>query len=107
MTLIEKITEYRKVVFPTNDAVHEASDTLMDFVVSDSATMMAMVGPNRVVMWGERGLAFERRVLYLSPGALTILERFVALPAAETISPTDLPAHRTMLLGDASDWELA
>ena len=106
MALIEKITEYRRVVFPTNDALHEASDALMDFVLRELATMMTMVGPNRVVMWRERGLAFERRVLYLSPGALAILETLVSLPAAETVSPTDLPTSRTMLLGDASDWEL-
>ena len=103
MALIEKITEYHEVVFANAEASRDASSKLMDFVNSSPATLVTMVGPRRVVMW-EQSSDFDNRVLYLSPGALSILSRLVPLPPSSTVGPSQLPPTRAMLLGDASDW---
>lgn len=63
MALIEKMTEYHKVVFPSDEAAQHASDALMNFVTANVATMMTMVGPKRVVMWEEEAGPFNRRCI--------------------------------------------
>jgi hypothetical protein len=103
VALIERIDRYHRVIFPTAEAAQHASQMLMDFVTATPTTIATMVGPQRVVMWDE-SVSFDSKTLYLSPGALTILSRLVPLPDATVVAPSDLPANRAMLLGDASDW---
>ena len=76
----------------------------MKFVETSIEAMQTMVGPKRVVMWEEVGP--DKKVLYLSAGAVSILEGLVTtVPNPQQVSPTDLPSTRVMMLGDASDWD--
>jgi hypothetical protein len=53
--LIEKMTEYYRVPFPTVEAARQASDALMNLATANAAAVITMVGPKRVVMWEEEG----------------------------------------------------
>jgi hypothetical protein len=74
-------------------------------VQRDASSLMLMAGPDRVILWAD-SINFDSRVLYLSPGALTLMQALVTgLPEPLEVTATDLPFERAMTLGDASDWE--
>lgn len=82
-----------------------ASDALMNFVTANAATLMTMVGPQRVVMWEEQ-TGIDNKVLYLSAGAVSVLNGLhVRLPNPRKVAPSALPEGRVMMLGDATDWD--
>ena len=103
--MIEKMTHYYKLTFPTGDGAQLASNALMSFITDDPTNVLTMVGPNRIVMWEEGVMGPRLRTLYVSAGGLSVLRRLgVQVPEPEKIAAADLPADRALMLGDASDW---
>jgi hypothetical protein len=100
---VTPITEYHRVTFKDAKTAQAASAAMMNYATSPAA-LLQLTGPNRIVMW-EESAAIDIKTIYLSPGAIAILKKKIALPAAETVPPTSLPQSRVLMVGDDSDWD--
>jgi hypothetical protein len=102
---IQKIPRYQKLEFSTDEAGQAAESALMKFFDDSPGAVLAMVGPQRVVMWAES--VGSSKTLYLSPSGLALMQKIAGprLPTATDIDAADLPDSRALMLGDDRDWD--
>ena len=103
--MIQAISKYHKVVFASPDEAQAACAALMNVVNEGLPGTPTVIGGERVVFWEEGLLGLRLQTLYLSPGALAVLHGVMSVPASEIVSPADLPKNRTLLAGEARDWD--
>jgi hypothetical protein len=108
--MIEKMSAYHKLVFGSSDGAGRASDALMKWASRKDGVLAiahaAASAHHRIVMWeGTQGIV-DTDTLYVSEGALNVLQRLQpGLPAGEVISAADLPDDRRLMIGDDRDWQ--
>jgi hypothetical protein len=102
LIMVEPITEYYLIEFPTPDLAEEVAGTIADCCLAHGL-VVGNESPLRPVIWSGSPLA-ATGALYLSVGAVNVARVLgLALTPARRVAIEELPLHRTLLLGEARE----
>lgn len=103
--MFEPVPDYFQLEFDTPVDAQAAARALLTDVTASPPPDLPDMGANRVVMWAGSPEA-TNRVLFLSPLALATLRCLVEhLPPEDIVPASALPSGRSLLCGEARDWD--
>lgn len=96
----EKIASYGVLDFESGEKAMEVATKLMDFVSKPEGHHF-LAGANRAVVW------IDGKQLFVSDGAISAAAIIgLTLNPSARIAPDQLPASRSLMVGDARDWDI-
>lgn len=105
--MIEPIQNYSVVDFAGLSELADFHFQLLNIIGSREG-FKYMVGPPRAVIWSESvALGSKHNRLYMSDGAVQAARAAgLVFDVTSQIGKDDLPANRSLLIGDQRDWQL-